>query len=314
LSYLVLTDADVLKFSRMTSMIDAIEHVFYEKAKGTLVSPPRFQLETEKGNLVFTAGAATGIEKVTGFRVYDTYNNDEQGHQQLVAVFDSETGVFKGIVIGHALGAIRTGAIGGVAIKAMSRPDATQLAVIGSGTQARTQLEAACAARAIKQVKVYSRNDQNRRKFAEEMTEKLGIEVLPVDSPKACVENADIVICATNSRTPVLERDWLKQGVHINTVGPKSIKGSEIPIEIARQSSVIATDSLEQLKAYSTPHFLVDTPYEDHIVQLSDIVTGKMPGRTSDNDMTLFCSVGLSGTEVVIANEIMKMAKEKTEV
>ncbi|MDD9311473.1 ornithine cyclodeaminase family protein [Cytobacillus firmus] len=310
MSYQVLTDSDVLKFTRMESIIDAIERVFYEKANGTLVSPPRFQLETENGNLVFTAGAATGIEKVTGFRVYDTYSNDDPGHEQLVSVFDSKTGVFKGIIIGNSLGAIRTGAIGGVAIKAMSRLDATQLAVIGTGAQARTQLEAAVAIRDIKQVQVYSRNDHNRAKFAEEMTKKLGIDVFPMDSPKKCVENADIVICATNSLSPVLEVDWLKQGVHINTVGPKSIKGSEVPIEIASQSSVITTDSLEQLNAYSTPHFLVDTPYEDNIVQLSDVVTGKKPGRTSNKDMTLFCSVGLSGTEVVVANEIMKTAKK----
>lgn len=310
MSYQVLTDSDVLRLIRMKSIIEVIERAFHEKANGSLVSPPRFRLETEKGDLVFTAGATAGGEKVIGFRVYDTYSNDEQGHEQLVTVFDSETGVFKGIIIGNSLGAIRTGAIGGVAIKSMSRPDATQLAVIGTGAQARTQLEAAVAIRDIKQVQVYSRNVQNRTKFAEEMTKKLDINVLPMDSPRKCVENADIVICATNSLSPVLEVGWLKQGVHINTVGPKSVKGSELPIEIASHSSVITTDSLEQLNAYSTPHFLVDTPYEDNIVQLSDVVTGEKSGRTSNRDMTLFCSVGLSGTEVVVANEIMKTAKK----
>lgn len=310
MTYQILTDSDVLKYTHMESIIDAIEHVFKEKANGGLISPPRFNLETEKGNLVFTAGAATGIPKVTGFRVYDTYENDDPGHEQLVSVFDSERGVFKGIIIGNSLGAIRTGAIGGVAMKAMSRADATRLAIIGTGAQARTQLEAAIAIRAIKQVQVYSRNAQNRMNFAREMTEKLGIDVIPADSPKKCVENADIIICATNSLSSVLEVDWLKQGVHINTVGPKSINGSEIPIEIAAQSAVITTDSLEQLNAYSTPHFLVGTPYEEHIMQLSDIVSGKTSGRTSDKELTLFCSVGLSGTEVVVANEIMKLSKK----
>ncbi|MCF7624704.1 hypothetical protein L3139_23750, partial [[Brevibacterium] frigoritolerans] len=97
-------------------------------------------------------------------------------------------------------------------------------------------------------------------------------------------------------------------GVHINTVGPKSMNGHELPIEVAGKSSVITTDSLEQLRAYSTPHFLTNTPYEQNIVQLSDIITGKTLGRTSISDVTLFCSVGLSGTEVVVAHEIMKMA------
>ncbi|MFY0804821.1 ornithine cyclodeaminase family protein [Peribacillus frigoritolerans] len=310
MSYQVLTDSDVLRLTRMKPVIEAIERVFREQANATLVSPPRFQLETENGNLVFTAGAATKTEKVIGFRVYDTYSNDHSGHEQLVSVFDSVTGVFKGIIIGNLLGALRTGAIGGAAIKVMSRSDAEQLAIIGTGIQARTQVEAAIAIRDIKRVLVYSRNDINRKKFAEEMSEKLDMDVIPMDSPKKCVEKADIIICATNSRSPVIDADWLKPGVHINTVGPKSMNGHELPIEVAGKSSVITTDSLEQLCAYSTPHFLANTPYEQNIVQLSDIITGKTPGRTSPNDVTLFCSVGLSGTEVVVAHEIMKLAEK----
>lgn len=161
MSYQVLTDSDVLKLTRMKSIIGAIERAFHEKANGTLVSPPRFQLETENGDLVFTAGAATSTENVTGFRVYDTYSNDDPGHEQLVSVFDSETGVFKGI-IGNLLGVLRTGAIGGVAIKVMSRPDAKQLAVIGTGDQAWTQLEAAIAVRDIQRILVYSRSGNLR--------------------------------------------------------------------------------------------------------------------------------------------------------
>lgn len=314
MSYQVLTDSDVLRLTRMKPVIEAIERVFREQANATLVSPPRFQLETENGNLVFTAGAATKTEKVIGFRVYDTYLNDHSGHEQLVSVFDSVTGVFKGIIIGNLLGALRTGAIGGAAIKVMSRSDAEQLAIIGTGIQARTQVEAAIAIRDIKRVLVYSRNDINRKKFAEEMSEKLDMDVIPMDSPKKCVEKADIIICATNSRSPVIDADWLKPGVHINTVGPKSMNGHELPIEVAGKSSVITTDSLEQLCAYSTPHFLANTPYEQNIVQLSDIITGKTPGRTSTNDVTLFCSVGLSGTEVVVAHEIMKLAEKYAKI
>lgn len=165
MSYQVLTDSDVLRLTRMKPVIAAIERVFLEQANATLISPTRFQLETENGNLVFTAGAATKTEKVIGFRVYDTYSNDDSGHEQLVSVFDSGTGVFKGVIIGNLLGALRTGAIGGVAIKAMSRPDAEHLAIIGTGIQARTQLEAAIAIRDIKRVLIYSRNDKNRKKL-----------------------------------------------------------------------------------------------------------------------------------------------------
>lgn len=292
----------------MKLIVSAIERTYEEQANGTLVAPPRFRLETEQGDLVFTAGAATAVEKVIGFRVYDTYANDLDGHQQLVCVFDSDTGVFKGIVIGNLLGAVRTGAIGGVAIKAMARTDAEHVAVIGTGMQARTQLEAAVAVRDVKQVRVFSRNPENRDIFATEMMKKLDVEVIAVDSSKSCVQGADIVICATNSGTPVFDAEWLEPGVHINTVGPKSIKRHEVPMELGARSSVIVTDSIEQLKAYPTPHFLVGTPDEERIIQLSDVVTGKIPARKGQDDITLFCSVGLAGTEVVVANEIMKAA------
>lgn len=304
--YKIITDDDIEKLVSMKTVLNAIERCFEEETNGTLAAPPRFRVETSQGDLVFTAGAATGFEKVIGFRVYDTYFNDLRGHQQLVCVFDSDTGVFKGIVIGNLLGAIRTGAIGGVAIKAMARMDAEQVAVIGTGLQARTQLEAAVASRTIKRIKVYSRNQENRTTFAEEMSKKLGTDIAAVTTSRECIQGADIVICATNSGLPVFETDWLQPGVHINTVGPKSVKRHEVPTDVATYSSVIATDSIEQLRAYTTPHFLVGTPHEDRIIQLSQIVTGQALGRTSDSDITLFCSVGLAGTEVVVANEIIK--------
>jgi ornithine cyclodeaminase len=235
-----------------------------------------------------------------------TNTNDLEGHEQLVCVFDSDTGVFKGVVIGILIGALRTGAIGEVAIKAMARMEAEQVAVIGTGLQARTQLEAAVASRNIKRINVYSRNQENRTMFAQEMTKKLNVNISVSGSAEDCVEEADIVICATNSGVPVIETNWLRPGTHVNTVGPKSVTRHEVPTELAARSSVIATDSIEQLRAYTTPHFLVGTTHENRITQLSDIVTKKVSGRTSDNDITLFCSVGLAGTEVVVANEIMK--------
>ena len=304
--YRILTDEDVEKLVSMKLVVNAIERTFEEQANGTLVSPPRFHLETEQGDLVFTPGAATAVDKVIGFRVYDTYSDDSESHQQLVCVFDSDTGVFKGIVIGNLLGAFRTGAIGGVAIKAMARRDAKRIAVIGTGVQARTQLEAALAVRDINCVRIFSRHPEHREAFADHMMKKLDAEVLAVDSPKDCIQGADIIICATNSGTPVFDLEWLEPGVHINTLGPKAMQRHEVPIELGAVSSVIATDSIEQLRAYPTPHFLVGTPEERRIVQLGDIVNGDVSGRMGPNDITLFCSVGLSGTEVVVANEILK--------
>ncbi|MCY0892627.1 MAG: NAD(P)-binding domain-containing protein [Acidibacillus sp.] len=230
--YQVLTDRDIENLGSMKMIIEAITRSFEEQSNGTLISPPRFRIETDLGDLVFTAGAATALDKVIGFRVYETYKNDVDGHEQIVCVFDSENGVFKGIIIGNLLGALRTGAIGGVAINELSRMDAEQIAVIGTGLQARTQLEAAVAVRNIKNIRVYSRSHDNRETFAQEMSKKLNTDILPVTSSRDCIEGADIVICATNSFTPVFEIDGLKPGAHINTVGSKSARKYEIPFEL----------------------------------------------------------------------------------
>jgi len=304
--YQILTDQDVRNFGSMKVAVEAIENAFREQSNGTLVSPPRFHLGTDHGDLVFTVGAATAFQKVIGFRVYDTYGNDLDGHEQLVCVFNGDTGVFKGMIIGNLLGSIRTGAIGGAAINAMARKDADHIAVIGTGAQARRQLEAAVTVRDVRRIKVYSRHQDNRETFAKDMAEQLGMAVTSVNSSRECIYDADIIICATNSDTPVFEMDELKPGVHINSVGPKSIHRHEVPVELGSASSVIATDSIEQLRAYSTPHFLMGTPDESRIVQLSDIVAGRTSGRTTESDITLFCSVGLAGTEVILASEIMK--------
>ncbi len=308
MTYHVLSDEDVATTLSMSDVIRKIEDALREKSEGTLVAPPRFHVDVEKGSLVFTAGAATKREKVIGFRVYDTFRLQRESPDtvQLVAVFDSDSGEFRGIVIGNLIGVMRTGAIGGVAINHMSRPNSEVLGIIGSGIQARSQLEAAVSVRQFTTVKVYSRSAQRRKAFAEEMGAKVGLPIKAVASAQEAVHEADVLICATTSAAPVFPADWLKSGVHINTVGPKFNDAHEIDIEVAARSSVIATDSPAQIEAYAKPFFLLDTPHSARIIDLSDIVVGRQAGRTSPDDITLFCSVGLAGTEVVVANEAIE--------
>ena len=302
--YLVLTDTDVAEHLTMPVAVEKMEDAFRELAAGTLVAPPRFRVEAPKGALVFTAGAATGSEKAIGFRVYDTFPSAASTDQtQLVAVFDADTGRFKGVVIGGAIGAMRTGAIGGVAVKYMAKPGAKILAVIGAGFQARTQLHAAMAVRPFERVFVSSRTRSSAAAFRDEVIAEFAIPCEVTDAQTA-VRDADVVLCATTSRTPVLETAWLKAGTHINQVGPKGLGHSELPADIVDVATVIATDSLEQTRAYPEPHFVTD---ESRFVGLESIVLGEEQGRRSDDDVTLFCSVGLAGTEVVLANHLLKL-------
>lgn len=190
----------------------------------------------------------------------------------------------------------------------MAPPAAETVAVIGSGAQARTQLEAAAAVRRLRLVRVYSRSAENRVAFATEMSQHLSLAVAPVPTAREAVEGADIVICATTSAVPVIDAAWLTPNVHVNTVGPKTRTRHELGPGVAERAAVIATDSLEQCRAYRDPFFLHDSPAMARMIDLSELVSGRVVARPAGHALTLFCSVGLAGTEVLVAAAALRRA------
>ncbi|NYJ15220.1 ornithine cyclodeaminase [Rhizobium leguminosarum] len=300
----ILRDEDLADNALMGVAIDALETAFLARAGNRLVSPPRHHVSfPDRGDLVFTVGGMLGDKPLAGFRVYETFDGAE--HSQIVAVWSADDARLKGIVLGERLGNLRTGAIGGLAVRHLSAPGARIVGIIGSGAQARTQLAAAAAVRKLDRARVYSRDENNRAAFASEMRHTLGLEVEPVGSVSEAVDEADIVICATTSQKPVIHARDLKPGVHVNTVGPKTIQGYELGLDVADAAAVIATDSPEQTRAYASPFFLAGSGSEDRMADLANIIAGKAAGRGLPEDITLFCSVGLAGTEVVVASAIL---------
>jgi ornithine cyclodeaminase len=229
----------------------------------------------------------------------------------VVVVFDSDTGDCKGVIVGGHLGAMRTGAIGGVAIKHMARPDASRAAILGSGRQARTHLEAAAVVRHFASVKVYSPNATHREAFASEMRETLDLHVDPVVSAHEAVADADVVICVTKSTTPVCAPRWLTPGAHVNTVGPRAPGASAVDARIAGSVRVVATDSLRPLRSAATPSVLAEPPWREALVALGAMVVGQHTGRQSPADMPLCCTAGLSGTEVAVASAARRRAGQR---
>jgi ornithine cyclodeaminase/alanine dehydrogenase-like protein (mu-crystallin family) len=300
----ILSDEDVRSALSMRRAVVLIEEALRLKAQGALVAPPRFYVGNERGSLAFTAGGHVG-QGVIGFRVYETFVGPNLRHEQFVAVFDSTTGELKGLVFGELLGAMRTGAIGGVAIKYAAREDARTIAVIGSGMQARTQLMAAVAVRPIMVARVYSRSAAHRDAFADEMSAMLRRPVVAAASPQEAIEGADIVITATSSASPVVTAEQIGAGVHVNALGPKFSARHEIDPAVADRAAVIFTDSPAQLRGYPEPFFLEE---RHAISDLADHVASGAPIRRAASDVTLFCSVGLSGTEVVLADAVLRKA------
>lgn len=299
--YHVLNDEDVEAHLTMSRAIAAMRRALSEQAGGTLVAPPRFSVEAGAGSLVFTAGAATQEDRAVGFRVYDTYpaSATSTDQTQLVAAFDSETGTFRGVVIGSLIGAMRTAALDGVAIETLSPAKASTLTVVGAGFQARWHLRAALAAGSFERVLITNRTHERAVEWVEDLSDEDSIlEFEAIETTRDAVEAADVLVCATSSRNPVIEADWLRPPVHITSIGPKTVEGHELPVEVAQEAELVVTDSLDQAESYE-PSFFFDT---SKVGRLCDVSTGELsrpPGGTS-----VFLSVGLAGTEVVLANEL----------
>lgn len=301
----ILTDDDVYAQFDYETVVDAMRDAFVERAAGTLEAPPRWYVDAGAGELVFTVGAATGPTNASGFRVYGNYSDSGDDQTQLVAVFDATSGTFEGLLVGHATGGLRTGGIGGVAIDALAPADSETLGVLGSGFQARTQVGAASAVREFEEILVYSPTAENRTTFAETVADDVDPPVRAVDEPEPVVRAADALICATDSETPVFDPDWLESGMHVTTIGPRFEDAHELPLEVVDRADVITTDSLPQVDDYDRPYIASGTDRE-RMVELADVLEKPELGRTSDDDITLFCSVGLAGTEVVLGTRFLE--------
>ena len=200
--------------------------------------------------------------------------------------------------------AVITGAASGIATKYMAKPEAETMGVVGSGRQARTQVEAICAVRPIKSVKVYSPTQANREKFCRDIAEQFKVEATAVDEAEHAVRESEIVVSATTAEEPVVCGRWLRRGAHINAVGANYEHRRELDRDAVLAAATIATDDLEQVRYESTDLAIPvkhGTLSWDRIVSLGDIVAGKRAAREYLTDMTLFKSLGVAIEDVALA-------------
>jgi ornithine cyclodeaminase len=278
-----------------------MEETFRMHAAGTLFAPARSDTDlAEAGKFVFTVGGSTGENSLVGFRAYDMKHFKSPGRDELVAVFCGNTGAIKALVAGTQLGPIRTGAIGGVAIKYLSRSNSKVLGLIGTGPQGRTQLLAAAAVRQFDQIRVFSRNPQRCGEFAKQMSKELDQPIQVAASTREVVEGADVLITATISPTAVIQADWLKPGVHINNIGPKFKNNHELDITVAERAALLVTDTLAQVDKCGDEFITADSPLHSRLQELGPIVARPPIDRVSE-EISIFYSLGLAGTEVTLA-------------
>jgi ornithine cyclodeaminase/alanine dehydrogenase-like protein (mu-crystallin family) len=291
---LVLGDDDVRRWLPPGPAVTAARSALAAAYRGDLAAPPRLHADIGGISLAFTAGGFPAGP--LGFRVYGTWPGQSD---QAVLVWDGN-GRLAAVIAGAELGTRRTGALGGVAADLLAPAGPVTGAVIGSGAQAWAQLWACASVRQFREVRVYSPSPGHAAAFADRARARLGLPAAAVASARAAVDGAGVVLVATRSPEPVLAAAWIAPGAHVSTVGPKTASRHELPPELASQASLVVSDSPQQAAAYGEP-FFTGRP----LTHLGAIVAGERPGRGGPDEITLYCSTGLAGSEVVMAGALL---------
>jgi alanine dehydrogenase len=306
---LLLTEEDVRHLLTMDMALEAVEQGLRKLALDEAMNTPRARVQTDHAMLHIMSAAAKSLG-VMGAKLYST--SRKYGARFLVPLFDGKTGTLLALMQADYLGQVRTGAASGIATQYMARPDATEVGIYGSGKQARTQVQAVCRVCRIRQVQVYSPNEQRRRAFADEMSNLCQTEVVPVPRPEMAAEKKDIVITATTSREPVLTGHWIAEGTHINAIGSNFLSKVEIDSVTVRRCAVIAVDSKDQARqeAGDFQQALEDGSLRwTDVRELGQIIAGRYPGRKHPQDITLFKSLGIAIEDVAVAARVYARAQ-----
>jgi alanine dehydrogenase len=304
---LLLRETDVAALLNMDDVLTAVEEGFRALGHGRAVNQPRSRSITPSGRLQVMHAAVPDL----GWLGLKSYATTPRGTRFLAILYRIEDGEAAAIIEADRLGQMRTGAASGVATKYLARAEAGALGVIGTGWQARSQIEAIARVRPVALVKVHSRSRERRESFAEEMIAELGAEVVAADSAEDAVDATDIVVTATTSREPVLRGAWLRPGMHINAIGSNDASRQEVDAEVVRRSDVIAVDALDQAKIECGDLIAPardGDPVWDRAVELGAIVAAKNPGRERPEQITLFESQGLAVEDVVTMDLLYRRA------
>jgi alanine dehydrogenase len=308
---LLLREADVHALLAMSLALEAVEESFRHLAEGSAVLQARQRLSLpEKAHLHYMA-AADSVRGYAGLKIYTWLGGTLRF---LVPLYRIATGELLALIEAGRLGQMRTGAASGVATKYMAREDSAVLGVVGTGGQARTQVEAIAAVRKLERVRAYGRDPERRARFAKEMSAQLGMAVEAAESAEAAVREADIVVAATTASKPVVLGAWLAPGAHINAIGANFPQKRELDEAAVHRAGIIAVDSREQSRHEAGD--LIQTFGEDAaawsaVRELTEIVAGGTPGRTSERQITLFKSNGIASWDVAVASRVYELALER---
>ena len=306
-----ISEAEVRAVLTMPVAVQAVEEISRKQATGEVVVHPRRRFELPGGGFFHYMAAA---DHSTGYVAMKQYTYVRGKLRFLVPLYEMATGDLLALIEADYMGQLRTGAASGVATRYLARKDARVAAIIGTGGQAKTQLEAVATVRKLASARAYGRDAAKREKFCHEMSGRLGIPVRSCSSASEAVRDADIVSTATTASQPVVSGADLAPGAHINAIGANHAHKRELDDEAVASADIIVVDSVEQSRQEAGD--LIIAFHGDEICwtgvkKLSEIVAGKATGRTSDTEVTLFKSNGIASWDLAVAMKVYSMSRKK---
>ena len=307
---LVLREEDVHAVLTINDTLRVMEKAFSDLARDKATNRPRIRMVEEHGVMHLLAASVPSM----GAMGYKTYTVFRSGMRFVVMLFSTHDGHLLSIIEAEWLGTMRTGATSALATNYLARPDSSVVGLLGAGQQAMMQLVGVCTVRKISRVNVYSRNLPACEQFCEKMSHGLKIPVRAAASPREAVEEADIVITATTSSTPVFPGEWLKQGCHINAIGSNWANRRELDLTTLQRCDLIVTDSCEQARLEAgdliipADEGLFDW---DSVYELADLVEGNSPRRQSAEQLTLYKGLGIALEDIAAAALAYRLARER---
>lgn len=315
---LIISQAEVPQLLPMEECIDVMADALAALSRDETVMPLRSIVSLPDGTgLLASMPSMLPSAGVMGIKVITVFPNEGtelESHQGAVLLFEAERGRLLAVIDASEVTAIRTAAVSGLATRLLARADAGDVAILGSGTQARTNLEAMLAVRDVRRVRVWSRTREHGERFAERESSRHETAVEVAGTAREAVEGADIVCTTTSATEPVIHGEWLSPGAHVNAVGFSGPSGRELDTEVVVRARLFA-DRRESI-LHEAGDFLIPKSEgavgDDHVVgELGEVILGKVEGRTSPEDITVFESLGVAIEDLSAADHVYRRALEK---
>jgi alanine dehydrogenase len=314
----LLTEQQVHSLLPMGDLIAAMESALAKFSACEVLQPVRSVLTVGPTKAYFglmpayvPSPASLGAKLVTVFG--DNHKQHLPSHLATILLLDPDTGALLAMMDGRYITEARTAAVSAVSTRFLGRADASTLAIIGSGVQARSHLEAYQLVRQLKEVRIWSPRAQSRQQFVDDMSPTAGIPIIAADSAEAAVRGADLIVLVTSSPTPVIEDAWVSEGAHVVCVGACRPTQQEMPPLLVKRSRLyVDSRDAAVLESGDIVINIADGLFDaSHIRgELGEVVLGRVVGRKSDSDITVFKSLGMAVEDVVAADLVFRRAVE----